>query len=695
MEVKKYVFGEPVETAAVVEEMPVVEGEPEGFTLVPLSEEELQKEGLAKKNHSGEIISKETAADELAAKEEAVKKENPIQNKALVYRMRKTTRVYGLGEANRGINKRGFRYVSFCSDEPSHTEEKESLYGAHNFLLLVEQEHAFGIFVDNPGKVIFDIGYEEINTLRIIPKYPDMVLYIITGGSVEEILKRFRKMIGKSYVAPKWAFGFGQCRWSYETAEKVNEVIENYEKNDMLLSSVYMDIDYMQDYKDFTVNPERFPDFKQYVEKIRQKGIRLVPIIDAGVKIEEGYDVYEEGVAGGYFVQEQDGRNFTAAVWPGYTHFPDFLNEKASTWFGEKYSTLLDMGIEGFWNDMNEPAIFYSKNKVEQLKKELTDMDIAKEEDRLLNGIRWEFAELQNNPEDYETMVHMVDGKPVCHDRVHNLYGYRMSRAAGEYFTKYRETKPDADEILLFSRASYIGMHRYAGIWMGDNCSWWSHILLNLKMLPSLNMCGFLYIGADVGGFGCHSTEDLVMRWMALGVFTPLFRNHSALNTREQECYQFTDTPAFKDILDARYRLLPYLYETYLEAVEQDEMMYRPLAFVYPEDEVAVNVEDQLFLGRELMIAPVYTQNATGRYVYLPENMTFVKFGRNGEVITQLLAKGVHFVKVALHEVPFFVREGKRIKLVKKSVIADKTLRKQIMDCTIKYQESDFEYIGE
>ncbi|MBQ3665379.1 MAG: alpha-glucosidase [Lachnospiraceae bacterium] len=641
--IKKYVFGTPVETEAVVQAIPVTEKTISRFEF---------------------------------------------QNNQFIYQMTEKTKVYGLGEANRGINKRGYRYVSFCSDEPSHTEEKESLYGAHNFLV-IDDENPFGVFIDNPGKVTFDLGYEEINQLVITPKYMDMYIYLIEGNTPLDIIRQFRKMIGKSYIPPKWAFGFGQCRWSYENSGRVDDVIRNYEEHQMLISSVYLDIDYMQDYKDFTINEERFPDFKDYVSKVRKKGIRLVPIIDAGVKIEEGYHVYEEGVKNRFFVKDINGEDYITAVWPGYTHFPDFLNSKARAWFGEKYRFLLDLGIEGFWNDMNEPAIFYSKNMVERLKKRIKESDIEHDDQVLMDDIRWKLTGVANNSEDYQSMYHDMNGERINHDKVHNLYGYHMSRAAAEAFEKLVPDK----KILMFSRSSYIGMHRYCGIWMGDNCSWWSHILLNLKMLPSLNMCGFMYIGADVGGFGCNATEDLVMRWMALGVFTPLFRNHSAFGTRNQECYQFTDTAAFKNIIDVRYRLMPYIYDVYLKSVENDDMMYSPLAFVYPEDEIASGIEDQLLLGEDIMIAPVYLQNAIGRYVYLPENMTFVKFERDGKTVCESMRKGVHFVKIARDEVPLFIRENHQVKIVRQSVITDASLREKIMDCSICYREEDFEYL--
>lgn len=442
---------------------------------------------------------------------------------------------------------------------------------------------------------------------------------------------------------------------------------ENYRKNHLPIDMIYMDIDYMEEYKDFTVNQEEFGEFSAFVEAMKEKNIRLVPIIDAGVKIEEGYPVYEEGIAQGYFCVREDKTPFTAAVWPGYTHFPDVLNPKARAWFGEKYRFLTDMGIEGFWNDMNEPAIFYTPEGIEEakglMKAFLADQETDARWDTTLGEkvtflqLRGQLEELSNRKKDYEQFYHQVDGKLIRHDQVHNLFGYNMTRAAGEGFAVIDPEK----RFLMFSRSSYIGMHRYGGIWMGDNKSWWSHILLNIKMLPSLNMCGFLYIGADLGGFGANTSRDLLLRWLALGVFTPLMRNHAAIGTREQECYQFGNMDDFRHILGVRYRLIPYLYSELMKAALEDELYFRPLAFDYPEDKMAAQVEDQLLLGRECMIAPVYTQNAAGRYVYLPERMKFIKFLPDGTMFEEVLEKGHHYVEIALNEVPLFIRGGKCI----------------------------------
>ena len=567
------------------------------------------------------------------------------------FSMEESDRVYGLGENVRGINKRGWIYESKCSDDPNHLEDRRSLYGAHNFIV-VDGKEQFGVFVDYPGILTFDVGYTRHSELKITASDWNLDVYVIEGEDVKDIVKQFRGLIGRSYIAPLWAFGYGQSRWSYMTADEVRDVVKKHRELGIPLDSVYLDIDYMERYKDFTLNDETFPDFAEFNKEMKEQNIHLVPIIDAGVKQEEGYPVYEEGLEKGYFCKKEDGTPFVAAVWPGKALFPDMLNKEARDWFGDQYKFLLDQGVEGFWNDMNEPAIFYTEDR---LKDVLEKLDTFKGKNLDLNRF-WEFtglvSGLSNNVEDYKMFYHNINGEKVRHDRVHNLFGYNMTRAAGEAFERLEPDK----RILMFSRSSYVGMHRYGGIWQGDNKSWWSHILLNLKMMPSLNMCGFIYTGADLGGFGSDTTEDLVLRWLALGIFTPLMRNHSAMGTRVQEVYRFENMDGFRHIIGLRYRFLPYLYSEYMKAVLRDEMMFRPLAFDYPQDSHAVNVEDQLLLGDGLMIAPVYEQNAEGRYVYLPEKMKMVRFKVDGTTEEEILEAGHHYVNISLTDVVVFVR---------------------------------------
>lgn len=624
--ITKYTYGNPFQTDAVVQKLEVQNGNVPYFTVVK-TEEQLQFE----------------------------------------YTLENEEKVYGLGENVRGINKRGWIYKSCCADEPNHVEDRTSLYASHNFLVLDGGKEQFGVFFDYPGIITFDVGYTHLNELKITLSEPDANVYVMTGESILDIVKQFRQLIGRSYIPPKWAFGYQQSRWGYMNEDDIREVVKGHREKKIPLESIYMDIDYMERFKDFTVNQERFPDFPEFVKEMKAQHIHLVPIIDAGVKVEEGYDVYEEGIEKGYFCKKENGEYFVAGVWPGKVHFPDVLNKEAREWFGNKYQVLLDQGIEGFWNDMNEPSIFFAQDrmdetfdKIAELKDKNLDLDTFQQFTGLVGS-------LANNTDDFKKFYHNVDGKMMRHDKVHNLFGYNMTRAAGEAFERLSPEK----RILMFSRSSYIGMHRYGGIWTGDNKSWWNHLLLNLRMMPSLNMVGILYTGADIGGFGADATEDLVMRWIQLAMFSPLMRNHSAMGTRKQEVYRFDHVEEFRKIINIRYGLLAYIYSEYMKSALNSEMYFKPLSFVYTDDEFASQVEDQLLVGDSLMIAPVYNQNAKGRYVYLPEEMAMLRFRGVDDYDTEILPAGHHYVEAGLFEMLVFVRPDKILVLTDGGEYAD------------------------
>lgn len=576
------------------------------------------------------------------------------------YEMDEKDIVWGLGENVRGMNKRGHSYTSWCSDEFEHSEEKHSLYGAHNFLV-IDGRNKIGVFVDNPGKVVFDVGSTDFNILKISIDSNDYELYIFEGESVLSIVKEFRSLIGESYIPPRWALGIGQSRWGYGSEEDLLRVQSGYRNNRLPLDMLYLDIDYMDNFKDFTIDEKKYKDFKKTISRLKDDKIRVIPIIDAGVKVEDGYEVYDEGMKNGYFCKDKDGKEFIVGVWPGRSVLPDFLNKDASKWFGDKYKILTDMGIEGFWNDMNEPALFYSEKNKQKVFEQLAEYKNSNV------GLYAQFAmkdavnSMANNLEDYKSFYHETDAGRICHADVHNLYGYKMTESASRFLEKHY----GKEKFLLFSRASYIGMHRSSGIWMGDNKSWWSHILLNLKMLPSLNMCGFIYTGADIGGFGSDTTEDLLLRWYALGIFFPLFRNHSCLGCREQEPYQFKSIEKFRGILSLRYRLLPYLYDTLIASIKNNGMYGSPLGFIWEDDEDARRCEDQLLIGDSIMIAPVYEQNATGRHVYLPEEMKMIRFKKTEITEEKIMTAGHGFIHVALDEVCLFIRKNKKLPLAK------------------------------
>ena len=565
--------------------------------------------------------------------------------------------VYGLGEMPRGINKRGWHYITNNTDESRHSEDKLSFYGAHNFLLVRDGSTCFGLFVDFPGKVYYDIGYTRHDLFSFHTETPDYDLYLLSGGNENAICREFRTLIGRSYIPPRWAFGLAQSRWGYKTEEDVREVARQYKEHDLPLDMICMDIEYMQDYADFTVNKERFPDLTKLSADLKAQGIQLVPIIDAGVRVDPNDSTCTEGLEKGYFCKKADGTPFVAAVWPGKAYFADFLRPEVREWFGHKYKALTDCGIEGFWNDMNEPSLFYSP---ERLRAFLNDMAALREKDnieqeeffpRVVGGAMG----LMNSPADYASFYHEVDGQKVRHDQVHNLYGGNMTRAAGEAFADLRP----GQRTLLYSRSSFIGSHRYGGIWLGDNNSSWAQLLANIQMMPSVQMCGFLYSGADLCGFSSDTTPDLALRWLEFGLLTPLMRNHSAVGTRMQEYYRFPEVlPAVRNMIRLRYALLPYLYSEFMKAALENTSYFRPLAFDYPDDPDAREVEDQLLLGEGLMAAPVYVQNAHGRHVYLPEPMKLLRLRAVDDYDEEILPAGHHYIRCALDEVLLFLRPG-------------------------------------
>jgi len=579
-----------------------------------------------------------------------------------IYKMSKEDVVYGLGETLGALNKRGKIYRFYNTDDPEHTPDKMSLYGSHPFMIL-DGKKTFGLFIDYPSEIIFDIGFTDKDILQITLPSKDFDLYIFDSDEKLSIIKEYFNLTGKPYIPPKWAFGFQQSKWSYFSEEEVRNVAKKFRETGIPCDVIYTDIDYMDSYKVFTINKEKFPNYEGMVKDLKEMGIKVIPIIDPGVKIEKDYEMYEEGKEKGFFCVDENGNDFVAAVWPGPTHFPNFLNSEVRRWWGKKYKLFTDMGIKGFWNDMNEPSIFYTPkgldNLLEMLKyleenKENAGIEVFLARETLLN--------IASNREDYISFYHKLDnGSLINHDTVHNLYGFNMTKATAD---ELKELLPN-ERYLLLSRSSYPGLHRMASIWMGDNKSWWEHMLVNIRMLQSLNMMGFFYTGADVGGFGADSSAELVIRWMELGAFTPFYRNHTALNTRPQEPWQFDEESLniMRDIVRLRYAFLPYTYSEYMNSVKESVPFVKPLSFVFEGDRVK-DIEDQYMYGESLMVAPVYEQNKKGRYLHLPEvkwlNWTASKYEERNMKVYE---PGDYYIEADLNEIPLFIKENSLILL--------------------------------
>ncbi len=345
-------------------------------------------------------------------------------------------------------------------------------------------------------------------------------------------------------------------------------------QNSLPFDVLHMDIDYMQGFRVFTFNSKRFPDPKALTETLAKQHVKVVTIIDPGVKLDPGYDVYDEGVAQGHFAKNPDGTVYEGAVWPGAAVFPDFTQEKTRQWWEGKLKYMVDSGIRGIWNDMNEPANFTGELPAD---------------------------------------VRFAEGN---HDEIHNVYGHLMAMATYDGLRKADGRRP-----FVLTRACCAGSQRFCSGWTGDNHSMWQHLQLSLTQMMSLGLSGMNMVGSDVGGFGSDTTPELLIRWCQLGAISPFFRNHYSKGTRNQELYAFDQATmdACRESLDLRYHLLPYIYDL----AHQELPILRPLVLEFPQDPLCRELTDQCMLGDRLLAAPVMTPGVTARAVYLPKGVWY------------------------------------------------------------------------
>lgn len=559
--------------------------------------------------------------------------------------------VFGLGQGIGCLNKRGRIYEMYNTDEPDHAPSKTKLYSTLPVFYLISPRGCIGFFLDHAGYSRFDVGSENRELLRITIEGPGFDFYAIPG-SPESILKSVLELTGSSLFLPIWALGFQQSRWSYPDEKTVLDIANKMRQKKIPCDVIYLDIDYMDDYKVFTWNEERFPTPRTLIDELKSMGLKVVTIIDPGVKAAEGYEVFEEGRQRSLFCKRVNGTEYRPAVWPGESRLPDFLNSKTREWWGSKYSQFIDVGVAGFWNDMNEPAIFYTPESLSSL------FELAKglEKDK---GIDTEFlfGEIvaKKRYHDYGREFYQEDdfGTKHLHRNVRNVYGFNMARAA------YEGIERSAPERRIFNitRSSYPGIQRYAILWTGDNESQWEQLLSEIRMVQSISLAGISFTGCDVGGFGGNCTGELLARWTQFGAFLPFFRNHSAIGTRDQEPWAFDEEieSIVRKTIEMRYSLLPYIYSENWRSTKGESVMIRPLVLLWPEDSDTYQADDQYMFGPSLLVAPVYSPNATGRHVYLPESNWLDL--NSGEV----LAKGHHWAIAPLDTIPLYLRENSMI----------------------------------
>lgn len=531
----------------------------------------------------------------------------------------------GFGERVGPIDKRGMHLTFWNTDCFPHHTETDPLYVSVPFTTVLHGGRAHGVFVDEPWRMEADVARAHPHEVRWASAGPELDVYVLSGPRPADVLRRYADLTGYAPMPPLWALGAGQSRWGYRTAQDLRDVIQGYRDRNLPLDSVYVDIDYMDAYKVWTVQRANFPDLRAFVREAGAQGVKLVPIIDPGVKVEAGYDVYEEAVRGDHLVRTARGDVLVGEVWPDPAVFPDFTRPEVVNWWAGRHKFFADAGIQGQWNDMNEPACFSLR------------------EPRETEGKTLPYDARHGN-------------RP--HLEVHNAYANGMSEASRAGYAKF---SPQVRPWIL-TRAGYAGIQRHATVWTGDNTATWSHLSLSLPMIQGLGLSGIPFAGADVGGFGGDTTGELLARWYQAAVGYAFLRNHSALGTADQEPWRFGDT--FTDViraaLELRYRLLPHLYTLAQAATRTALPVMRPLALHWPADEDAVREDTQYLLGEGLMVAPVLRAGHRRRLVYLPAGRWAEVFNLSefGAVHTG----GQHVVANApLHTLPMYLRAGEAI----------------------------------
>lgn len=556
---------------------------------------------------------------------------------------------YGLGERTGSLNKKGYHYKNWNTDDPSpHGETFQQLYKSIPFLISIKNKDAFGIFFDNHFESHFDMGKENSSYYYFGAVDGNIDYYFMYGPEVKEVVNQYTNLTGKTPLPQLWTLGYQQCRWSYAPEERVLEIAKAFREKEIPCDTLYLDIDYMDGYRVFTWDKEKFNNPKDFTNKLKEMGFKVVTIIDPGVKVDREYGIYSEGIKNNYFAKDKDGIVYKNVVWPGESVYPDFMNSKVRKWWANNQKIMMDSGVSGIWNDMNEPASF--------------------------NGPL---------PED---VVFNEDGNEVTHKEIHNIYGHMMSKATYEGIKEYTKKRP-----FVITRACYSGTQKYSTVWTGDNVSTWEHLRMSLPMLMNLGLSGLSFSGTDVGGFGHDCTGELLSRWVQVGAFTPLFRNHSSLGTRDQEPWTFDkETEEInKKYIKLRYKILPYLYDSMWEGEKTGAPIIRPLLFNYQDDKKTYEINDEFLCGDNILVAPIVEQGSKQRLVYLPKGNKWIDFWTN-----EIHDGGEYIIKEAPLDIcPIFIKASSIIPMaLEQNFIGEKEQDTLILSIYLSDEDEKFTY---
>ena len=521
---------------------------------------------------------------------------------------------FGLGDKPTELNLRGKRLKNWNTDAYSFAWNQDPLYRSIPFYISLNENIAHGIFFDNTFKAQFDFGAEDKTKTSFWADGGELQYYYIHGPHMMDVVKSYHLLTGTHPMPPLWALGYHQCRWSYYPEAKVRKIAKGFRENQIPCDGLYLDIDYMDGYRCFTWNRKYFPDPKKMISDLLADGFKTVVIIDPGIRVDDNYWVFKEGKKNRYFCRRSDDYFMEGHVWPGRCQFPDFTNPEVRTWWGELFDELVELGVAGVWNDMNEPAVFGAGTF----------------------------------PDDVR---HQYDGFRGSHRKAHNVYGMQMVRATYEGLRKIMKNK----RPFTITRAGYSGVQRYSSVWTGDNVASWEHLQLGNIQCQRLSVSGIPFCGTDIGGFSGEPDGELFTRWIQMGTFSPFMRAHSAGDTKEREPWSFGEpfTSINRKFIELRYRLIPYMYSAFWEHHRYGFPILRPV--VMQEQDVLLNHfrQDEFTYGDKILICPVMAPGQEKRNVYLPK-------GKWYDFWSNELVEGGKEVTVAtpLDIIPVFVKAG-------------------------------------
>ena len=522
---------------------------------------------------------------------------------------------FGLGDKTGPMDHRGMAFTMWNTDIFGWQESTDPLYKDIPFIFAFRNSASYGLFLDNTYRSSFDFGKERDDAYSFGSEGGELDYYFIYGPEPKRVVEQFTELVGRTPLPPLFALGYQQCRYSYYPESQVREIASEFRKRKIPADVIYLDIDYQDQNRPFTVDPQRFPNFPGLAKDLRAEGFKLVTITDLHIAKVPGSKPYDEGVKGGYFVKNPDGSVYVGKVWPGDSVFPDFTRKEVRQWWGTLYADFLKDGVRGFWNDMNEPAVFRYPSKTMPL----------------------------------ET-VHNIEGRETDHREVHNVFGMENARATHDGLL---QLQPDQRPFVL-TRAAYAGTQRYAATWTGDNSATWNHMRLSVPQLINLGLSGYAFVGDDIGGFNGSPTPELLTRWMELGVFNPIYRNHAAKETRFRE--PWVDGPEHEAIrkryIETRYQILPYIYTAMEETSRTGVPLMRPLFMEFPEEPLLALNDSEFMFGDSLLVAPKMWPFLDPYTVALPKG-SWYDFWTGARIDGDALK-----ITPALDTLPVYIRAG-------------------------------------